>query len=211
MDENTEASAKLAEIERLQINAQEELAQANTEAALAEWRRRYLGRQGAVTELLRGVSALPAPVRPQVGRAANRLRQQLEAVWEDQAQTVRRLALQADLKAPPLDVSLPGRAPPVGRLHPVTLALREMSEAFREMGFQVMTGPEVESDEYNFTLLNMPPHHPARDMHDTFYVDPAASGLPEATNWVLRTHTSPNQVRVMRRLDPPLRVIVPVW
>ena len=209
MTENTGASAKLAQIERLQTDALGELSQAHTENALTEWRRRYLGRQGAVTEFLRGVSALPAPIRPQVGRAANRLRQGLEAAWENQAQVVKRLALQASLQAPPLDVTLPGRARMLGRLHPVTLALREMSEACRDMGFQVMAGPEIESDEYNFGLLNIPPHHPARDMQDTFYVDSVATGLPEAANWVLRTHTSPNQVRIMRRIDPPLRVVVP--
>ncbi len=115
----------------------------------------------------------------------------------------------AEIERLQIDVTLPGRTPATGRLHPMTLVLREMTAAFRQMGFQVMTGPEVESDEYNFQLLNIPSHHPARDMHDTFYVDPAATGLPQAANWVLRTHTSPNQVRIMRRFQPPLRVIVP--
>jgi phenylalanyl-tRNA synthetase alpha chain len=209
MTENNAASIQLAEIERLQDDAKEKLAQARSAEALSAWQRLYLGRQGSVTLLLRGLSALPATVRPQVGRAANRLRQQLETAWADQAQVVRRLALQASLDALPLDVTLPGRARQVGRLHPITQVLREMSAAFCGMGFQVMRGPEVESDAYNFSLLNMPPHHPARDMHDTFYVDAAATGLPERVEWVLRTHTSPNQVRVMRRLDPPLRVVVP--
>jgi phenylalanyl-tRNA synthetase alpha chain len=211
MDEHNAASGprRLAEIERLQTDAERELARVSTRDDLSAWYQRYLGRQGAVTGLLRGVSDLPATLRPQAGRAANRLRQELETAWAEQVAAVKRRALQASLKAPPLDVTLPGRALPVGRLHPVTLVLREMTAAFRQMGFQVMTGPEVETDEYNFTLLNMPPHHPARDMHDTFYVDPVKTGLPQAANWVLRTHTSPNQVRVMRRLAPPMRVIVP--
>jgi phenylalanyl-tRNA synthetase alpha chain len=98
-------------------------------------------------------------------------------------------------------VTLPGRAPPLGRLHPVTRTLREMRAAFAQMGFQVYKGPEVEEDRYNFTLLNMPPHHPARDMQDTFYT--TLPGL------LLRTHTSPNQVRLMERLRPPIRVVVP--
>jgi phenylalanyl-tRNA synthetase alpha chain len=198
---NDDASDKLAAIERLQINARKELSQARTKEALAGWRRRYLGRQGAVTEVLRNLSALPAEFRPGAGRAANRLRQQLETAWQEQAQVVKRLALQASLQAAPLDVSLPGRAPQVGRLHPISQVLREMAEVCGGMGFQVMTGPEVESDEYNFILLNFPPYHPARDMHDTFYLD--------VENLVLRTHTSPNQVRIMRRLEPPLRVVVP--
>jgi phenylalanyl-tRNA synthetase alpha chain len=117
--------------------------------------------------------------------------------------------LKTDLQTPVMDVTLPGHTPATGRLHPVTQVMREMVEAFRAMGFQVMTGREVETDEYNFELLNVPPHHPARDMQDSFYVDPLASGLPPATNWVLRTHTSPNQVRVMQRLRPPIRVVVP--
>ena len=204
-----EGSAKLAEIERLQTRAERELSQARTEGDLTAWHRRYLGRQGAVVELLRGVSALPVAVRPRVGRAANRLRQRLETAWAEGAETAKRLALQASLRTPPLDVTLPGRRVFAGRLHPVIQVLREMTEIFREMGFQVMTGPDVESDEYNFTLLNFPPYHPARDMHDTFYVDPVATGLPQAAAWVLRTHTSPNQVRIMRRLAPPMRVIVP--
>jgi phenylalanyl-tRNA synthetase alpha chain len=204
-----QASLALAEIERLQTNAGEELAQVASQGALHNWYRRYLGRQGAVTRLLRGVSGLPATLRPQIGRLANQMRQQLETAWREQTKVVKRQTLQASLDAPPLDVTLPGRPRRIGRQHPVTQVLREMSEAFREMGFQVMTGPEVETDEYNFTLLNIPPHHPARDMHDTFYVDPAATGLPQATDWVLRTHTSPNQVRVMRCLTPPFRVIVP--
>ncbi len=209
MTDNDAANDKLVAIEHLQINAKKELSLTRTQEALAGWRRRYLGRQGAVTEILRGLSALPAEFRPGAGRAANRLRQELETAWQEQAQVVKGLALQASLRAAALDVSLPGRAPLVGRLHPISQVLRDMAEAFGGMGFQVMRGPEIESDEYNFTLLNIPPHHPARDMHDTFYVDAAASGLPQATSLVLRTHTSPNQVRIMRRLEPPLRVVVP--
>jgi phenylalanyl-tRNA synthetase alpha chain len=117
--------------------------------------------------------------------------------------------LQTSLEAPPVDVTLPGCPRRAGRLHPITQVFREMRQAFRDMGFQVMTGPEIETDEYNFTLLNIPPYHPARDMQDTFYVDAVASGMPDTINWVLRTHTSSSQVRVMRRLTLPLRVVVP--
>jgi phenylalanyl-tRNA synthetase alpha chain len=209
MNESTEASVQLATLERLQTDAELALAQIQTENGLVEWHRRFLGRQGTLTQVLRGVSALPAAMRPQVGRAANRVRQRLEVALAERASTVKHMALQASLEVSPLDVTLPGRKPISGRLHPVTLVLREMVSAFREMGFQVMLGPEVETDMYNFTLLNIPPYHPARDMHDTFHVDPGASGLPPTTKWVLRTHTSPNQVRVMQRLTPPLRVVVP--
>jgi phenylalanyl-tRNA synthetase alpha chain len=209
MDEETEARLKLAEIEHLQSDAERALAEISTEEDLVEWHRRYLGRQGIVTQLLRGVSALPIAIRPRVGRAANRVRLQLEAAVTERDEVLKRATLQARLRAPELDVTLPGRAPSVGRLHPVIRVLREMVDACREMGFQVMTGSEVETDAYNFTLLNIPPYHPARDLQDTFYVDSQAIGLPEEVDWVLRTHTSSNQVRVMQRLSPPLRVIAP--
>jgi phenylalanyl-tRNA synthetase alpha chain len=209
MNEHHEASASLAEIERLQTDAERELTHIGAPHELAAWYRRYLGRQGQVTQLLRSLSRLPETERPLIGRAANPLRQRLESAFVKQMEAVKHQTLQASMADTPIDVTLPGRTPATGRLHPMTLVLREMTAAFRQMGFQVMTGPEVESDEYNFQLLNIPPHHPARDMHDTFYIDPAATGLPQAANWVLRTHTSPNQVRIMRRFQPPLRVIVP--
>jgi phenylalanyl-tRNA synthetase alpha chain len=167
---------------------------------LQTWRRAYLGRGGAIPLLLRRLGALPSEQRPIAGREANALKRTLEGAYEARrralADSERERARQARL-----DVSLPGRTPSLGRLHPVTRTLREMSAVFARMGFQVYAGPEVEEDRYNFTLLNMPPHHPARDMHDTFYT--TLPGL------LLRTHTSPNQVRVMERLRPPIRVVVP--
>jgi phenylalanyl-tRNA synthetase alpha chain len=108
-----------------------------------------------------------------------------------------------------LDVSLPGPARRQGRLHVLAQVLRDAIEALRAMGFQVMAAPEVETDVYNYTLLNVPPYHPARDMQDTFYIDATASGLAEAEEWLLRTHTSASQVRIMRRFAPPMRVAVP--
>jgi phenylalanyl-tRNA synthetase alpha chain len=209
MNEQPAAREFLAKIERLQTDAEGALAQITDEEALAEWKRRYLGRHGAVTQLLRSVSSQPPGLRPGAGRGANQLRRQLEAAWSERTERVKQLALQSRLRAAPLDVTLPGRVQSVGRLHPITQVLRQLVEAFREMGFQVMIGPEVETDEFNFTMLNIPPHHPARDMHATFFVDPGASRLPETVNWVLRTHTSPNQLRVMQRLKPPIRVVVP--
>jgi phenylalanyl-tRNA synthetase alpha chain len=205
----TDTGSQLVEIERLQSDAEQALEQIQTEDGLMAWHRDYLGRHGQMTQLLRGIGALPAAVRPQVGRAANRLHQRLQAAWMARQGIVKALQLEADLAASPWDVTLSGRAPVIGRLHPVIRVLREMLAAFRQMGFQVMYGPEVESDLYNFQLLNIPPHHPARDMQDTFYVDAAASGLPEGSDWVLRTHTSPNQVRIIQRSEPPIRAVVP--
>jgi phenylalanyl-tRNA synthetase alpha chain len=168
---------------------------------LQRWRSAYLGRGGAVPRLLRRLGTLPRDLRPAAGREANALKLALERACEERYKA---LAVQSNKRRgaePPLDITLPGRLPPVGRLHPVTRTLREMRAAFAQMGFQVYAGPEIEEDRYNFTLLNMPPHHPARDMQDTFYT--TRPGL------LLRTHTSPNQVRLMERLRPPIRVVVP--
>ena len=166
---------------------------------LDRWRVRYLGRKGgALTELLRGIAELPAEERPTVGQAANELKVLLEEAYE-----VRReeLSRPSEGRAEALDVTLPGRSVNLGRLHVTTQTLRETYAIFARMGFQVEEWPEVETDLLNFELLNMPPDHPARDMWDTFYVNPQV---------VLRTHTSPGQIRSMRKHCPdPIRVLLP--
>jgi phenylalanyl-tRNA synthetase alpha chain len=185
----------------IRSEAMDALAAAGDREDLLVWHAAYLGRQGALTRLLRGLGDLPAARRPAAGRAANALKRELAEAYE------RRLAAwEAEEQARVMgagraDVSLPGWPAGGGRLHPVRRTLREMMAAFAHMGFQVYEGPEVEWDEYNFTLLNMPPHHPARDMHDTFYTT-----IPGA---LLRTHTSPNQVRLMQQLRLPIRLVVP--
>jgi phenylalanyl-tRNA synthetase alpha chain len=163
---------------------------------LADWRVKYLGRKGAVTGLLRGVGELPPEERPGFGQAANELKELLARALEGRGQELSRPAAGSAL-----DVTLPGRPVNLGRLHLTTRTLREIYAIFARMGFQVEEWPEVETDMLNFELLNMPPHHPARDMWDTFYVNPRV---------VLRTHTSPGQVRSMRKHYPhPIRVILP--
>jgi phenylalanyl-tRNA synthetase alpha chain len=194
----------LDEISDLRREAEDRLAALNNLQELQNWRSAYLGRAGSVPGMLRRVGTLPREERPSAGSAANALKQALEQAYEARRKM---LAVQARAQVPSLDVTLPGRRPSLGRLHPVTRTLREMRAAFAQMGFQVYSGPEIEEDRYNFTLLNMPPHHPARDMHDTFYT--TRPGL------LLRTHTSPNQVRLMQRLAPgllrgePIRLVVP--
>jgi phenylalanyl-tRNA synthetase alpha chain len=194
----------LDEIPDLRREAEHRLAALNNLQELNAWRSAYLGRGGTVSDLLRRLGTLPAGERPEAGRAANALKQDLERAYQAHKDA---LAVQTRAAAPPLDVTLPGRTPTLGRLHPVTQTLREMRAAFAQMGFQAYSGPEIEEDRYNFTLLNMPPDHPARDMHDTFYT--TRPGL------LLRTHTSPNQVRLMQRLAPGLlrgetiRLVVP--
>jgi phenylalanyl-tRNA synthetase alpha chain len=168
--------------------------------ALQVWHRVYLGKNGALTALLRKLGGLPPEERPAVGRAANEVKRALEAAYEARTEVLRQRDLERSLHAEPLDVTLPGRPARAGHLHLISQTRREMCAILARMGFQVHTGPEVELEEFNFTLLNMPPFHPARDMQDTFWV---------SDDVVLRTHTSPNQVRVMRGRKPPFRVIVP--
>ena len=184
----------------LQGEAERRLRAVTQAEALQAWHRAYLGKNGALTTVLRELGRLPPEERPAAGRAANEVKRTLEAAYEARAETLRQRELERSLHAEPLDVTLPGRPARLGHLHLISQTRREMCAILARMGFQVHTGPEVESEEFNFTLLNMPPFHPARDMQDTFWV---------SDDVVLRTHTSPNQVRVMRGRKPPFRVIVP--
>jgi phenylalanyl-tRNA synthetase alpha chain len=180
----------------LEREALERLDTVGSEDELVRWRRAYLGRSGALTAVLRSLGSLPDDQRPAAGRRANELKSQLQAALDERRKGLRPLASDQSV-----DVSLPGRSPDAGRLHPITATMRRMRAAFGQMGFQVYRARDVETDDYNFTLLNMPPYHPARDSHDTFY-----------TTWpgiVLRTHTSPAQVRVMQQTGAPVRAVVP--
>jgi phenylalanyl-tRNA synthetase alpha chain len=190
-----------------QLNALEREARAALDAiadedALASWRTAYLGRKGRVTEAVKTLGTLPREERPAYGRRVNEVKQALEAAYEAQVEALRRAGQTRSLTADRVDVTLPGRLPHPGRLHPVTRTLREIYSIFAEMGFQVYLSRDVETDDYNFALLNMPPHHPARDMWDTFYT--LTPGV------ILRTHTSPGQIHAMRQYHPePIRVILP--
>ena len=179
------------------------LAEAGDGDTLEAWRIQYLGRKGAVLELLRGIPDLPAEERPAFGQAANALKQELTTAFEEHQQAVAQATLAAEMAAEGVDVTLPGRRPQLGRLHPSNHTLREIYEIFATMGFQVFTSRDVESDEYNFQLLNFPPGHPAREMQDSLYTT-----NPDV---LLRTHTSPGQIHAMRTLGPdkPIRVILP--
>lgn len=169
-------------------------------AALDDWRVRYTGRKSAFTSIMRSVGLLPPEQRPAAGQAANTVKQRLEAAYVERLAELRAAALQRQLEAEAVDVTLPGRAPNEGHLHPLTLAQRDILRAFASMGFRPVDGPEVEWDYYNFTALNIPPNHPARDMWDTFWI---------TDDMLLRTHTSPMQVRVLERVPPPVRVVIP--
>jgi phenylalanyl-tRNA synthetase alpha chain len=159
---------------------------------------KYLGRKGALTQVLRGLKDLAPDSRRQVGAAANRAKESLEAALAEALTALKEAAARAG--APGFDVTLPGRRSPLGRLHPLTRTMEEICDIFLHLGFEAVTGPEVELDWYNFEALNIPPDHPARDMQDTFYFNDRV---------LLRTHTSPMQIRVMEKRQPPVRIIAP--
>jgi phenylalanyl-tRNA synthetase alpha chain len=190
------------ELEELRIRALEELHQARDSNELGAWESTYIGRKGLVTVMTRRVGELPKEQRPEFGRRANEIKQELTAAYEEKEVAIKSEEMAREIAAGAIDVTLPGRPRRLGRLHPSTEALREIYRIWGDMGFQIYRSPDVETDEYNFQLLNMPPHHPARDMWDTFYT--VEEGV------VLRTHTSPGQIRAMRDYYPePIRVILP--
>ena len=189
-------------LEELQRAAQEalgEITATTSGEALEQARVKFLGRKGLITQALRSLGSLPVEVRPQFGQEANRLKKLLETQLEEAQDRLKKAALQAEAVTG-LDVTLPGRRLDLGRLHPITQIAREICDIFIRMGFQVVEGLEIETDYYNFEALNIPRDHPARDMQDTFYI---------SDNIVLRTHTSPMQVRVMEQQQPPVRIIAP--
>ena len=182
--------------------ARTELEAAADEIALEGWRVAYLGRKGRLTLELRRLGELPLEERKRAGAEANRLKQELEAALEAKRGALAGSAPAADA----LDVTLPGRAKRIGRLHPVTQTQRDMLDCFVSMGFSIIEGPEAETDYYNFEALRIPKDHPARDMQDTLWLDAAGEdGAP----LLLRTHTSPNQARFMEQHQPPIRIVVP--
>ena len=192
----------LERLKELEQEARAALEAVADDAGLREWNRRYLGRKkGRLNEMLRSVRDLPKEERPAFGQAANKLKEALETAFREKAESLRQAALQQELEQGALDVTLPGRPVAIGHLHITTQTLRQIAAVFAELGFQVYEAPDVETDEYNFGLLNMPPYHPARDMWDTFWISDEV---------LLRTHTSPGQIRVMRERYPePIRVILP--
>jgi len=191
----------LEQLSQLEKESMAALEAMEDSATLAEWNKRYLGKKGALTQMLRSVGQLPKEERPAFGQAANKVKVALEAAYEAKAKELRRAEMERELEQRALDVTLPGRPVGPGHLHITTQTLRQIYAIFAEMGFQVYESPDIETDELNFGLLNMPPHHPARDMWDTFWID---------NQVLLRTHTSPGQIRVMREQHPdPIRVILP--
>jgi phenylalanyl-tRNA synthetase alpha chain len=194
-----EATADLATLE---ARANDELNACADEAALRAWNTKYFGDKGEMTKALGAIGTIPKDQRAAYGKEVNRIKQLLLAAKDQKEAALKEVALLASLQTNPLDVTLPGRPVPAGGLHVATKVMREIYAIFADMGFQVFRSREVEDDETNFELLNMPPHHPARDMWDTFHT--TTPGV------LLRTHTSPGQIHVMRQFAPnPVRAVLP--
>ena len=198
MDLQTLEADALAEIERLSTPEEADAFQV-----------KFLGRKdGALTRVLRQLKDLPDEQKRVVGQAANRLREQLESRLADKRSTFHQSSLRDRLEKANLDPTLPGDVFPLGSLHPIVTAIDDITRIFRRLGFDDVQGPEIETDRNNFTDLNIPENHPARDLHDTFYVDLTERGDVERP-MLLRTHTSPVQIRLMKRVSPPVRIVAP--
>jgi phenylalanyl-tRNA synthetase alpha chain len=204
----------LEQLEKIERRAISELDEVQDEEGLERWRVAHLGRSSALMQTFDQLGGLPREERPQIGRRANQIKNKLEAALEEKRQALHEVQIRRALETERIDVTLPGRPVPRGRLHPATQTLREVYHIFAEMGFQIYRSREVETDEYNFQLLNFPPNHPAREMQDSFYID---AGVDRGDNPILmRTHTSPGQIRAMREISaqnpdnpPPIRIIGP--
>lgn len=186
------------ELQKLETEAREVLASLESREQLEDFRIQYLGRKGRFSSIMRSLGTVAKEDRPRVGQLANTIKRRIEHLFQEKKEA---LDLESGAhSAGTVDLTLPGRRPSLGRLHPVTQIMNEVCRIFEKMGFSIAEGPDVETDHYNFEALNIPAHHPARDMHDTFYISDAT---------LLRTHTSPMQARIMEAQDPPLRVIAP--
>ena len=190
----------MSDLDDLLNTAISEIASLTDLKALEELRVRYLGKKGLVTEQLKSLGKLSADERPAAGQRINEIKQAIQSQLEDKVSQLEELAIAEKLKSEAIDVTLPGRTSAMGTLHPVTITLRRIEKLFERYGFEVADGPEIEDDFHNFEALNIPPHHPARAMHDTFYFD---DGL------LLRTHTSSVQIHTMEDSKPPIRIIAP--
>jgi len=187
-------------VDALVNQATQQIEQTNELSQLEQIRVDFLGKKGSITSLMKQLGSISKEERPKVGQIINQAKQAVQGLINQQKEQLQNKLLEEQLLSEKIDVTLPGRGKTVGGLHPVTRTLQRIEKLFSEMGFQIKTGPEIEDDYHNFEALNIPESHPARAMHDTFYFDP---------HTVLRTHTSPVQVRTMENEAPPLRIIAP--
>lgn len=195
-------STLIDELKQIETEATASLASIHSAAESEAWYSEWLGRKGRLTLALRGLGALPREERPAAGQAANQVKVALEDALQARQGDIQQEEMERTLALEGVDVTIPGRLPQIGKLHPTTVAMREIVDIFEQMGFQVYDSPEVETDAFNFELLNFPPDHPAREMQDTFFTD--------KKDVILRTHTSPGQIRAMHEYAPePIRLVVP--
>lgn len=187
-------------LEKIQRLVDEKISQAGQQKEIEDIRIKFLGKKGELTAILKQMGKLSAEERPVIGQLANKVRSNIEQAIANKAEELKNAEKERKLKEETIDVTLPGKAPKVGKAHPLNFVLREVEEVFLGMGFEIVEGPEVETDHYCFEALNMPPHHPARDTQDTFYIN---------DNVVLRTQTSSVQIRTMENRKPPIRIISP--
>ena len=188
------------DLQTLQQEAEKEITAVDSLEALEQLRINYLGKKGKLSQILRGMGKLSAEERPRVGSLANEVKEALQSNLETQRNTLETAKLKAQLAAETLDVTMPGVARSLGRLHPLNSTIDRVLDIFVGLGYQVSTGPHVETDYYNFEAFNIPPDHPARDMQDTFFL---------SDNILMRTHTSPVQIRYMETHEPPIRIVAP--
>lgn len=200
-------------LEKLKIQALEEIVKAANNEALYLVQVKYLGRKGEITNIMKGLGDLPPAEKPLAGKMCNIIKQEIEGAFEAKKAELTSAEISQKLSGTWIDVTAPGKEYKTGHIHPISQVQYEVEQIFSDMGFSVMDGPEIESEYYNFEGLNIPPHHPARDMQDTFFIkEDAERTSTEAKKhgkFVLRTHTSPVQVRTMERYGAPLRIIVP--
>ena len=190
----------IQELKELAQRAEAELQGAHTEEALNVLRTKYLGRKGLLTQMLRQLGSVSTTERPLIGRLSNEIKEKISASLDAALERIKDSRRDELLRREAIDITLPGRAVRIGHRHPVTQVMEEICGIFSRLGFTVEEGPEIETDYYNFEALNIPKDHPARDMQDTFYVE---------DNIVLRTHTSPVQIRTMEKMQPPVRILSP--
>lgn len=186
-------------------NAEQEILQASDLATLDQLRVQYLGKKGSLSAILKGLGKLSPEQRKEMGQKGNDAKEKLETLLKMRHESLTKEALEKQLQETTIDVTLPSRGQEIGTLHPITKTLARIETLFKPLGFSVAQGPEIESDYYNFEALNIPAHHPARAMHDTFYLNFEHTSIKH----VLRTHTSPVQIRVMETEQPPIRIIAP--
>ncbi len=188
------------ELQTLQKDARNAIASATTLDQVEQLRIQYLGKKGQLSEILRGMGKLSQEDRPRIGSLANEVKEALQTHLDSQRQDLQSVQIQAQLAAETLDVTMPGISRPLGRLHPLNSTIDRVLDIFVGLGYTIATGPQVETDYYNFEALNIPADHPARDMQDTFFLSDGR---------LLRTHTSPVQIRYMENHEPPIRIVAP--